>query len=89
MERIDRVEKFIDELLKFRDMDCGECNGGCVLNIKCKELGHTYCQALSIVVSHLYDVVEDEELMKMVQERDKRDNGKRYSLDEVKKLIKQ
>lgn len=38
-------------------------------------------------IGEYQNAIEDSEILKMVKERDKRDNGQRYGLEDVQRMI--
>ena len=51
------MKKILDELMRFRDVECGMCEN-CILNTIAEETELTYCNLLAMVASHLYQVEE-------------------------------
>ena len=55
---------------------------------KRQDYNFVYRSQLNELKSWLEDIEEDKEISKIIEERDKIDNGKRYSFDEIKNDIK-
>lgn len=44
--------------------------------------------ALSQANEHINNILDDEAIVKMIEERDKRDNGVRYTIEEVREKMR-
>lgn len=60
----------------------------CVSEVIRETMGHYYCCDGTVDIKIVENIYEDEDNIKMIEERMKNDNSIRYTIDEVKEMIK-
>lgn len=63
-------------------------SGECVAEIISEAMGNAYCCDGTVDIKIIDNVYEDEDDVKMIQERIKNDNGVRYTINDIETIMK-